>query len=72
MEKSFVVVEFPNDKPVTVSVVPRSWLISDKECRWPPSRLRNRDLLLKDPNSKPAENWEISACRILGQFGKYI
>jgi len=50
----FLVVEFTEDNPITVEVIPRSWLISDTECKWP-SRLTQASLhsLLRDPVTVP-------------------
>ncbi|OXA47267.1 hypothetical protein Fcan01_17786 [Folsomia candida] len=68
----FVVVEFFEESPKAVAVIPRTWLVGEKECRWP-SRPTAADLKKQsDPNSTPKSAWGFCKCRILGQFETYI
>ncbi|OXA39601.1 hypothetical protein Fcan01_25680 [Folsomia candida] len=68
----FVVVEFPNDKPVSVEAIPRTWLISETECWWPQT-LKINQLKKKIGNkfSKPEPEWKKCQCRILGEKDDY-
>jgi len=68
----FVVLEFPDETPITVEAVPSGWLISANQCRYPSGRVHPNSLhkLLRDQNSKPQDSWGTSRCKILGNFGK--
>lgn len=59
----YVVVEFPNehsDIPVA-EVVPKKWLISNKQCRWPRKNVSANAKLRVDPK----EDWSIHDVKIV-------
>ncbi|OXA55024.1 hypothetical protein Fcan01_11424 [Folsomia candida] len=68
---NFLVVEFPEDKPQTVDVIPQNWLISATQCFWP-SRCQSSNLTkLRRAQSQPDQSWGKCKCRILGSFGTF-
>ncbi|OXA40968.1 hypothetical protein Fcan01_24240 [Folsomia candida] len=68
----FVVVEFPNDKPVSVEAIPRTWLISETECWWPEAlKINQLKKKIGDKFSKPEPEWKKCPCRILGEKDDY-
>ncbi|OXA53106.1 hypothetical protein Fcan01_12544 [Folsomia candida] len=65
---NFLVVEFPDDKPKTVDVIPHNWLISSSQCYWP-SRCQSSNLTkIRRAQEQPDPSWGKCKCRILGSF----
>jgi hypothetical protein len=60
----WVLVEFLNDPP-EVAVVPKSWLINEKTCYWPPWKNTERVNRLVMKNMPACTEWEKYAMRIL-------
>lgn len=68
---NFLVVEFPDDKPKTVDVIPQNWLISTSQCYWP-SRCQSSNLTkLRRAQGQPDPSLGKCKCRILGSLGKF-
>ena len=68
MEKSFAVVEFPDDS--TVEVVSTQWLDKNKSfCHWPSSNGPTLKKLVIT-HCKPAKDWKVFRCRVLRVYGK--
>ncbi|OXA57416.1 hypothetical protein Fcan01_07982 [Folsomia candida] len=68
---NFLVVEFPDDKPKTVDVIPQNWLISTSQCYWP-SRCQSSNLTkLRRAQGQPDPSLGKCKCRILGSLDTF-
>lgn len=68
--KLFSVVHF--DEGDDVSVVPSSWVIGNKEVKWPPYKGAHKVTAAIKHLERPSYDWEIYKCRVLGTCGKQL
>lgn len=69
-EKKYYVVEFPDDNPITVDVVPGNWLINKHECWWPARCDSDKLKAIRKDYLPPQGSWGRHKCRELGVYGK--
>ena len=70
--KMYCIVAFPDEKDC-VAVVPRSWILDNGKCLWPPfSKTRLENAVKKSEIPTTLTAWRQNKARVIKVFGEYF